>query len=105
MKTAAILATTLILLCTANVAAANPFPKGDAQAGQKLFDKHDCNQCHNQMMGGDGNKIFTRFDRKITTPDELIGQIGMCSGNVRAHFSEKQTQDIAAYLNIFYKFK
>jgi len=105
MKTSAKLATALILLGATTVAAANPFPKGDAQAGQKLFDKHDCNQCHNQMMGGDGNKIFTRFDHKITTPDELIAQIGMCSGNIRVHFTPKETQDIAAYLNIFYKFK
>ena len=57
------------------------------------------------MMKGDGNKIFTRFDRKRTTPDGLIGQIGMCSGNVNTHFTPQQTQDLDAYLNIYYKFK
>ena len=57
------------------------------------------------MMGGDGNKIFTRFDRKRNSPEGLIEQIGMCSGNVNAHFTAKETQDLAAYLNIFYKFK
>jgi hypothetical protein len=56
-------------------------------------------------MGGDGNKIFTRFDRKRTSPDGLIEQIGMCSGNVNAHFTKQETQDLASYLNIFYKFK
>ncbi len=95
----------IILLGTAGAASANPFPKGDAQAGQKLFDKYDCNQCHNSIMGGDGNKIFTRFDRKRNSPDGLVEQINMCSGNVNAHFTPQQTQDIAAYLNIFYKFK
>jgi cytochrome c2 len=88
----------IILLCSVATASANPFPDGNAQAGQKLFEKYDCNQCHNQIMGGDGNKIFTRFDRKRNTPDGLIEQIGMCSGNVNAHFTAKQTQDLAAYL-------
>ena len=73
--------------------------------GKRLFEKYDCNSCHNQIMGGDGNKIFTRFDRKRNSPDGLIEQIGMCSGNVNAHFTPQEKQDLAAYLNIFYKFK
>jgi hypothetical protein len=95
----------LILLCAATAASADPFPTGDALAGQKLFVKYDCNQCHNSIMHGDGNKIFTRINRKRNSPDGLIEQIGMCSGNVNAHFSPKETQDLAAYLNTFYKFK
>jgi hypothetical protein len=105
MKLATKLTATLILLCAATAASANPFPDGNAQAGQKLFERFDCNKCHNQIMKGDGNKIFTRFDRSVKSPDGLISQIGMCSGNVNTHFSPKETQDLAAYLNIFYKFK
>ena len=99
------LISTLILLSASMIASANPFPNGDAMAGQKLFDEHDCNSCHNSMMGGDGNKIFTRLTRKVSTPDALIQQIGMCSGNVSAHFTPQQEQDIAAFLNAYYKFK
>ncbi len=95
----------IILLGAATAASANPFPQGNAQTGQKIFDEHKCNSCHDSMMGGDGNKIFTRFDRKRNSPDGLITQIGMCSGNVNAHFTKQETQDLAAYLNIFYKFK
>jgi len=95
----------LILMYVATNASANPFPTGNAQAGQKLFAKYDCNQCHNQIMKGDGNQIFTRINRKRTNPEGLIEQIGMCSGNVNAHFTPQQTQDLAAYLNTFYKFK
>jgi hypothetical protein len=95
----------MILLGAATAASATPFPDGNVKAGQKLFDEHKCNSCHDKIMGGDGNKIFTRFDRKRNSPDGLIEQIGMCSGNVNAHFTPKETQDIAAYLNIFYKFK
>lgn len=105
MKLATKLTSTLILLCAATAASANPFPTGTAQNGQKLFEKYDCNQCHNKIMKGDGNKIFTRFDRKVKTPDEMIAQINMCSGNVNAHLTPKEAQDIAAYLNIYYKFK
>lgn len=105
MKLAMKLITTLILLCAATAASANPFPDGNAQTGQKIFDEHKCNSCHDSMMGGDGNKIFTRLTRKVNTPGGLIDQIGMCSGNVNAHFSKQETQNLAAYLNIFYKFK
>jgi hypothetical protein len=96
---------TFALLSVATVVSANPFPTGNAQAGQELFEKHNCNSCHNSMMGGDGNKIFTRIDRKRNSPKGLIQQISMCSGNVNAHFTPQETQDLAAYLNIFYKFK
>jgi len=95
----------LAFLFAATVASANPFPNGDAQAGQELFEKHNCNSCHNSMMGGDGNKIFTRIDRKRNSPEGLIEQISMCSGNVNTHFTQQEIQDLAAYLNIFYKFK
>ena len=103
--TTTLMLSTFALLSAATTASANPFPDGNAQAGQKLFEKYDCNRCHNSIMGGDGNKIFTRFDRKRNSPAGLIEQIDMCSGNVNAHFSKQETQNLAAYLNIFYKFK
>ena len=38
-------------------------------------------------------------------PDGVSEQIGICSSNVDAHFGQQQKLDIAAYLNLFYKFK
>ena len=99
------LITTLILICAATAASANPFPAGNALTGQKLFEQHKCNSCHDSMMGGDGNKIFTRITRKVNSASGLIAQIGACSGNVNAHFTPQETQDLAAYLNRFYKLK
>ena len=96
---------TIILLGTATSAPAAPFQSGNALAGQKIFDEYKCNSCHDKIMGGDGNKIFTRLTRKVNTPDGLIDQIGMCSGNVNAHFTQQEKQDLAAYLNRYYKFK
>ena len=95
----------LILLCVASATLADPFPAGNALAGQKLFVQYDCNHCHDAMMGGDGNKIFTRINRKVSSPSELIEQIGVCSGNVNAHLTAQEKQDIAAYLNRYYKLK
>lgn len=99
------LITAFILLCAATTASANPFPDGKEVDGQKLFIKYDCNQCHNKIMHGDGNAIFTRLSRKISSPSGLIDQIGACSNNVNAHFTPQEKQDLAAYLNRYYKFK
>lgn len=93
------------LLCVATVASANPFPEGNALAGQKLFEQHKCNSCHDSMMGGDGNKIFTRINRKVNNPAELIAQITRCSGNVGANFTPQDKQNLGAYLNRFYNLK
>ena len=95
----------VFLLCVATTVSANPFPNGNALVGQKLFEKYDCNQCHNKIMRGDGNKIFTRINRKRNSPEGLVEQIGMCEANVNAHFNAQEIQNIAAYLNTFYKFK
>jgi len=99
------LLTTFILLLAATTVSANPFPDGDALTGQKLFEQHKCNSCHDSMMGGDGNKIFTRFNRKVNSPADLVAQITRCSGNVGASFTPKDKQHIGAYLNRYYKLK
>lgn len=95
----------LILLCAATVASASPFPKGDAQAGQQLFEKHHCSKCHIKIVGGDGNEIFTRQNRKIHTAAELLEQIGICGANVGVTFTPQEKQHLGAYLNRFYNLK
>ena len=55
------LLTSLLLLCAATAAQADPFAGGNAQAGQKLFNEYNCNRCHMAMVGGDGSRIFTRI--------------------------------------------
>lgn len=82
---------------------ANPFADGNATAGQELFEKNKCNSCHDTMMGGDGYKIFTRVNRRVTSAPELIAQITRCSGNVGATFTAQDKQNIGAYLNQYYK--
>ena len=95
----------LMLTCAATTAAANPFPGGNAAAGQKLFEQYKCNRCHAAMLGGDGGAIFTRADRKVHNAAELIEQIDICSGNVGANLTPQDKQHLGAYLNRYYNLK
>ena len=95
----------LVLILLANSAWANPFPTGNAKAGEALFEKHKCNSCHVAMLGGDGNAIFTRPNRVVTTAPQLLAQMSLCSGNVGVKLSAQEEQNLAAYLNKYYKLK
>ena len=96
----------LILLLSAGGALAAPFPTGDAQAGEKLFEQNKCNRCHVDMMGGDGSAIFTRPDHKVTSSQKMVQQMHVCSGNAGITLSPQDEQDLGAYLNQrYYHFK
>ena len=83
-----------------------PFEKGNAQTGKQLYEKNNCNRCHIAMMGGDGSAIFTRIDRRVRNPQQLLVQLGICGANAGVTLSDQDKQDIAAYLNMnYYKFK
>lgn len=94
---------TIALLCIATTSAANPFPNGNAQSGQKLFEQFKCNRCHAAMLGGDGSAMFTRADRKVHNASQLVEQIRICSGNVGANLTPQDEQHLGAYLNRYYQ--
>lgn len=95
----------LIMLSAAAAASADPFPNGNAQTGQKLFEQYKCNRCHAAMLGGDGSAMFTRADRKVHNATELVEQIRFCSGNVGANLTAQDEQHLGAYLNRYYNLK
>lgn len=96
---------TLFLLCITSAASASPFPEGDEQTGKKIFDKHNCNRCHANMLGGDGYTMFTRANRKIHNETELAAQIKRCNNATRAKLTAQDEQHIGAHLNRYYQFK
>lgn len=98
---------TLILsLFLLGTAQAEPFSKGNTEAGKKFFQQNQCNSCHDQIMNGDGNAIFTRFNRKVRSPEQLLAQLGRCTAGGHIAMSDKDEQDLAAYLNrAYYHFK
>jgi cytochrome c2 len=78
---------------------------GDATAGATMHDK-DCVACHVRRMGGDGTQMYTRVDRKVTTPEKLKAQIAVCNAELSTGYFPEEEEHIAAYLNLrFYKFK
>lgn len=96
----------LLFLFLCGITQAAPFVDGNPKTGKKLFDQYKCNTCHIARMGGDGSAIFTRLDRKVTSPEKMIAQIKVCSGNVGAKLTEQEEQHLAAWLNQqYYKFK
>jgi cytochrome c553 len=96
----------LILLCVTAISQAAPFAKGDADAGKKIFDQHQCNSCHSNKLGGDGSAMFTRAEHKVKTAASLKTQITNCSTNLGLMLFEDDEENIGAYLNKnYYKFK
>ena len=96
----------LLSILTIGTAQAAPFAQGDAQHGAKLYEKYECSSCHEGKVGGDGSAIFTRPDRRVTGPSNLVAQIEQCSGAIGSQLSAQEKMDLAAHLNRhYYKFK
>ena len=103
MKTK-ILACAAFLYATAAMAA--PFPHGDPKIGEKLATEKNCNACHAQRFGGTGEKIYTRPDRRVSTPQKLSAQVSACNTNLNAGWFPEEEEHVAAFLNQqYYKFK
>lgn len=76
-----------------------------ADSGKALHEKH-CTACHVRLFGGDGNKVYTRSPRLISTPTALKQRVAACSAQTGAKLFPDEEEKIAAYLTQqFYKFK
>lgn len=96
----------IVALLVPTAALAQTLPKADAAAGKRAYDEAKCGACHDKLMGGDGNRIFTRADRKMTTPAGLLKMVRFCIDRTGAAVFPEDVQHIATYLNeSFYKFK
>jgi len=95
-----------VLLLVGGTAQAVPFADGDAQTGKNLFDQTKCNSCHIGKMGGDGSAIFTRPNRIVNNPQQMVDRMVACSGAIGMTLTPQNKQDLGAYLNqTYYKFK
>jgi|SoiMethySBSTD1v2_1073268.scaffolds.fasta_scaffold1397950_2 hypothetical protein len=80
--------------------------KADPALGQRLFEQAKCNGCHEKIMKGDANRIFTRADRRITSAPALQKMVRFCIEQTGASLFPEDAEHIAAYLNAqFYHFK
>lgn len=95
-------AATLVAL---SAVAAEPWGKADPKAGKALHDKA-CTSCHSRLYGGDGSKIYSRAERLVSSPPELMKRVAFCSAQTKAGWQPEQDAEVAAYLNQqYYHFK
>ena len=86
------------LLALALAAGAGPVLAADTGHGKQL-QQENCRSCHDDGM-------YTRENRKVTTPDGLTKQVQRCEATLGLQWFEEDVSDVAAYLNdSFYKFK
>jgi mono/diheme cytochrome c family protein len=82
-----------------------PFKAGNSEAGRALVEK-DCVSCHAARFGGEPDRMYTRADRRVKTPAQLLTQVQACNTNLGKGYFPDEEEHIAAYLNReFYKFK
>ena len=94
------------LLAFPLLAAAEPFPKADPVVGKKLASAAHCDRCHSERVGGDGSRMYTRPERKVKNPRQLLTQVGVCSSQLNTGWFPEEEEHVAAFLNReYYKFK
>jgi mono/diheme cytochrome c family protein len=81
-----------------------PFAAGDATHGRALAER-DCVGCHAKLMNGHPERIYTRPDRRVTTPAKLLAQVQACNANLGKGYFPEEEEHVAAFLNLeYYKF-
>ena len=93
-------------LFVATPALADPFAGADVDAGEEIH-ADQCVACHASKFGGeDGSDIYTRADRRVTSPDGLLQQLTACTTMLNLGLFPDDERDVAAYLNKhYYKFE
>jgi cytochrome c2 len=78
---------------------------GEADHGKPLHENF-CTACHVNMLGGDGNSLYTRDTRRVQSIERLMGQVAFCNQQTNAGLNAHEVDDIIAYLNeTFYRFE
>ena len=95
------------LVATLQLAAAQgkPFGAGDPKTGAAMHEK-DCVACHVRRVGGDGSAMYTRAERRVTSPAKLKAQVSACNTELGTGYFPEEEEHLAAYLDLqYYKFK
>ena len=71
---------------------------GDAAHGKTVHTK-SCAGCHDNLTGGKGDKLYTRDNRRVTSLEGLMGQIGRCNTMQSLNLSEDDLNGLTKYLN------
>lgn len=81
-----------------------PLAAGAAEVseGQRLVQKHKCENCHESKVYGPAGSIYLRKDRKVTSWSKLKSQVQACNTMLNAGLFPEDEEHIAAYLNEAY---
>jgi hypothetical protein len=80
-----------------------PWDRGEPKQGQAIVDK-DCHACHVRRFG-DKDAVYTRADRRVNSPAQLMAQIAVCNTELGAGYFPEDEEHIAAWLNQrYYRF-
>lgn len=96
--------TTLSLLALGLVSSASF--AADAGRGAQLHNEQ-CLACHASRLGfgNNGNDIYTRENRRVTTLPGLQKQVDRCKNNLQIVWFDEDVADVVEHLNnSFYKF-
>jgi len=77
---------------------AKPYASGDAAAGRSMVEK-DCVTCHARRFDGDASRIYTRPDRKVRTPAQLLAQVQVCNTELSLSYFPDDEASVAAFLD------
>jgi hypothetical protein len=81
------------------------FKDADLALGTRLIVEHQCAQCHQRRVGGDGHAIY-RPGGRINTPGFLRGMVEQCNTELNLGLFPEEVTAIAAVLNRdHYKFR
>ena len=82
------------------------FVGANVAQGQKYYTDLKCAACHAERMMGSTSAMYTRPDRKVHNPKQLLAFTQMCVTQLNHDLFPEEVKDIAAYLNqTYYKFK
>jgi cytochrome c2 len=98
----------MMLVSAARAAETLPaeFAGADVAKGQQFYTQLKCAACHAERMMGSTSAIYTRSDRKVHNPKQLLAFTQMCVTQLNHDLFPEEVKDIAAYLNqTYYKFK
>lgn len=81
------------------------FRGADFKLGESLIREHQCAQCHQRKVGGDGSSIYRPMGR-ISTPGYLRGMVEQCNTELNLGLFPDEVTAVAAVLNRdHYRFK
>lgn len=99
------LAGTLLLGASALAQTPPVFKEANPAEGRKLMSERQCDACHAQKWGNDGQDIY-RPGQHIKDVAQLRKQVSQCNTGLNLNLFPEEETDIAAWLNkTYYHFK